>query len=66
MALSSQDRLERAAQRFVPKHKTAAQRLVRQHALTAEQKLVGEAAAGAGLQEWGTSRAGADGGRTRQ
>jgi hypothetical protein len=34
----------RAAQRFVAKHEAAAQRLVRNHPLTAEQKLVGEVA----------------------
>lgn len=42
---SSQDRIECTAQRLVPEHKTPAQRLVRQHALAAEQKLVREVTA---------------------
>jgi hypothetical protein len=40
----SQNRLERAAQGFVPEHESAAQRLVRDDALAAEQKFVGEIA----------------------
>ena len=64
--IPSQDRLERAAQRFVPEHEAVAERLVRQHALAAQQKLVGEIAADPAQQarrECGTPPAGAAGGR---
>ena len=40
-----QDRFERAAQRFVPEHEAVAERLVRQHALAAQQQFIGKVAA---------------------
>ena len=49
----SQDRLERAAQRFVPEHEAVAERLVRQHALAAQQQFIGEIAADPAQQRGG-------------
>ena len=51
----SQDRLERAAKGFVAEHKTVAQCLVRQHALPAQQQLVGEIAAEPAQQTGGNA-----------
>src|SRR5882757_5696488 len=50
---SSQDRVERAAQGFVPEHKAVAQCLVRQHALATEQEFFSEVAADHAQQRGG-------------
>src|SRR5450432_4211950 len=58
LSATSQNGFKCAAQGFVPKHKSAAHSLVRDHALTSQQKLVGEIAGHIVQQRCGNAKYG--------